>query len=135
MKRVACALFVMVLVVSFASNGYAQNPAAKLGRGLLNTLTGLWELPIDILRTSKHEGGPKGLTVGLARGLATGLYRTLVGVYEVVTFAIPLPAGYRPITDPDTLLTAETLVPGDPAMRSDFRPLSSEYEGSTRRNK
>ena len=73
-----------------------------------------------------------GLTVGLARGIGWGVYRTLVGVYEIMTFPIPAPAGYEAITDPPTLLTSDTLQPSDPAMRSDFRPLSDEIEGKTK---
>lgn len=131
MKRIASALLVITLIVSFAPVGYAQNPAAKFGRGLVNTLTGLGEIPIDMLKTGKAEGTSRGLTVGLFRGLIMGLYRTVVGLYEVVTFAIPAPAGYEAITDPPTLITSETLESADPALRKDFRPLSSEYEGKT----
>jgi len=133
MKRIGIVILVMTLAVSLASSVYAQTPAAKLGRGLVNTLTGLWELPVDVLKTCKAEGAPKGLTIGLMRGLVTGVYRTLVGIYEVVTFPVPAPAEYRPITDPPTLLTSETLEPANPEMRGDFRPLSSSYEGKTRK--
>lgn len=128
MKRIVGVFLVITLIIAFASVGYAQNPPAKLGRGLLNTFTGLWEIPVNVIRTCKSEGAPMGLTVGLAKGVAWGLYRTLVGVYEVITFAIPYPPDYSAITDPPTLLTSETLVPEDPAMRSDFRPLGSEIE-------
>ncbi|MBL7068959.1 MAG: exosortase system-associated protein, TIGR04073 family [Candidatus Omnitrophica bacterium] len=133
MKRIGSVILVMTLVISLASSAYAQTPAVKLNRGLVNALTGLWELPVDVLRTCKQEGAPKGLTVGLVRGLVMGVYRTLVGIYEVVTFPVPAPAGYRPITDPPTLLTSETLEPANPEMRGDFRPLSSAYEGTTRK--
>lgn len=131
MKRIASVLLVITLIVSFSSVGYAQNPPAKLGRGLVNTLTGFWEIPVKIIRTCKSDGMPTGLSIGLVKGLAWGIYRTLVGVYEVVTFPIPAPSGYVAITDPPTLLTAETLQPGDPALRKDFKPLSSELERKT----
>lgn len=133
MKRLAGLLLAITLLIVFSSSAYAQNPAAKLGRGVVNSLTGLWELPKDILTTYKSEGGPKALTIGFARGLVMGVYRTLVGLYEVVTFVIPAPAGYRAITDPPTLITSQTLEAENPGMRKDFRPLSSEYEGKTRR--
>lgn len=133
MKRIASVLLVITLSISFATAGYAQNPPAKLGRGLINTLTGMWELPVNILKTCKSEGAATGLTVGLVRGLVLGVYRTLVGVYEVVTFPIPAPADYKAITVPPTLITYETLERADPAMRKDFRPLSGEIEGTTRK--
>jgi len=133
MKRLTSVLLAIALITSFASAGYAQNPPAKLTRGLVNTFTGIWELPINVLKMCKSEGAPKGLTIGVVQGVAWGVYRTLVGLYEVVTFPIPAPAGYAAITDPATLLTSETLETGDPSLRGDFRPLSSEYEGKTRR--
>jgi putative exosortase-associated protein (TIGR04073 family) len=131
MKRIASLLLVAVLITTFTTAGYAQTPQAKLGRGLANTLTGLLEVPLQTIRTCEADGAPKGLTIGLARGVVLGIYRTLVGIYEVVTFPIPAPADYRPITEPPTLLTSETLVPEDPSMRSDFRPLGSQLEGGS----
>ena len=135
MKRVVSLLITIALITSFTTLGYTQTPQAKLGRGLVNTLTGLLEIPSNELKTCKSDGAPIGLTVGLAKGIALGLYRTLVGVYEVVTFALPAPAGYEAITDPPTMLTSATLVPEDPSMRSDFRPLAEEVEGKTRERK
>lgn len=131
MRRIASIVLVMAFVVTLVSPVCAQTPAAKLGRGLVNTLTGLWELPIDVLKTCKAEGAPKGLTIGVGRGLVTGLYRTLVGVYEVISFPVPAPAGYEPITNPPTLITSDTLEADNPTMRKDFRPLSTELEGKT----
>lgn len=133
MRRIASIVLVMAFVVTIVSPVSAQTPAAKLGRGLVNTLTGLWEWPVDILKTTKAEGPAKGLTIGFARGLATGLYRTLVGVYEVISFPVPAPAGYESITNPPTLITSDTLEAENPTMRKDFRPLSSEYEGKTKK--
>ena len=66
-----------------------------------------------------------GLTVGLGKGLALGAYRTLVGLYEIVTFAIPMPAEYSAITDPPTLMTSETLEEEDPSLREDLLPPGS----------
>ena len=134
MKSIVSVLLAITLLITFTSMGYAQSPPAKLGRGLVNTLTGFLELPLNVLRTYKSDGWPKGLTIGFARGLAMGVYRTLVGIYEVVTFVIPMPKDYSAITTPPTLLTSETLVPGYPAARKDFRPLSSEYGQQTPRS-
>ncbi len=135
MKHIVGILLVITLITGFASLGYAQNPGVKLGRGVINTLTGIWELPINVLRTYKSEGGPKGLSIGVTEGFLAGLYRTMIGVYEVVTFPFPVPPGYEAITDPPTLLTYETLEEADPASRKDFRPLSSEYEEQTPRSR
>ena len=133
MKRIACLILVIALITGITTSGYAQNPPVKLGRGILNTLTGFWEVPSQMLRTCKNEGVPKGLTIGLAKGIAWGLYRTVAGLYEIVTFVIPIPFGYEPITDPAILLTEETLEMDDPAMRGDFRPLEEEISGKSGR--
>jgi len=133
MKRIGSMIIVIALILSVASMAYAQNPQVKLGRGIINTLTGFWEVPIDMLKTSKAEGMPMGLSVGLVRGLATGIYRTLVGVYEVVTFPIPAPAGFTAITDPETLITSETLEKEDPKLTVEFSPLSSQLQGSSKK--
>ena len=118
---------VLVLTIIFlASSAFAQDPGSKLFRGLLNTTTGFLELPITIWQTSKNEGYPTGLTIGLGKGLVNSVYRTLVGVYEVVTFPIPAPAGYESILTPGTLWTGETLENADPAMRGDFKPLGAD---------
>lgn len=122
---------VLILAIMFtASLAFAQGPVQKLSRGLLNTLTGFFELPLNIIRKSAAEGYAQGLSVGLVEGIIKSVHRTLVGVYEVVTFLIPAPAGYEAILMPENLLTSETLHKADPAMRSDFRPLSGQLEKS-----
>lgn len=129
MKRIASVFLTITLIVGLASTGFAQDPTAKLTRGAVNALTGLLEVPATVLKMCKNEGAPKGLSTGLLTGLVMGVRRTVVGLYEVLTFAIPVPAGYKAMTDPETLLTSETLQMEDPSMRSDFRPLGAEISG------
>ena len=115
-----------------ASSVYAQEAGSKLFRGLVNTATGFLELPITVYRISKADGYPTGLSYGFCKGLFDGIYRTAVGVYEVVTFLIPIPAGYESILTPDTLLTPATLEKANPAMREDFKPLSADLGKSSK---
>ena len=131
MKKVI-GILVVIMVLAVASSAFAQDPGSKLFRGLINTATGFLEFPITVYKTSVNDGYPKGLTYGLARGLVNGVYRTLVGLYEIVTFPIPAPAGYESIMDPETIFSGETLESANPSMRSDFRPLSSELETSNK---
>lgn len=131
MKKAVSLVIVTVLLVSFSSVSYAQNPPVKLGRGILNVLTGFWEVPLNMIRICKSDGMPKGLTIGLAKGVGMSLYRTVVGVYEILSFAIPAPADYAAITDPPTLMTSETLNPEDPSMRGDFSPLRDDIQGKS----
>ena len=79
-----------------------QSAGDKLMRGLTNTVTGVLEVPRHISHTTETQGLLTGVTVGLGKGLGYGVLRTLVGLYEVVTFPIPVPEGYAPIIQPYT---------------------------------
>ncbi len=72
----------------------------KLTRGFANTFQGILEVPRNISNTTETQGLLTGVTVGLGKGLGYGVLRTLVGLYEVVTFPIPVPEGYAPIIQP-----------------------------------
>lgn len=98
-------LFSLVLPMSAAAQ---DDTAAKIGlkafRGVSNTVLGLvTDIPRTMYYDSLAEGPGFGLTVGFFEGIAFGVGRTLVGVYELVTFPVPFPADYQPI-----------LAPGDP---------------------
>lgn len=80
---------------------YNVHPALdKLGRGVVNTLAGWLEVPATIHRryTPQDTGGS--LFGGLAHGLARGVLRTGVGLYETVTFFLPYPERFAPILPP-----------------------------------
>ncbi len=72
----------------------------KLTRGVANTFQGILEVPRHVGNTTETQGLLTGVTVGLGKGLGYGVLRTLVGLYEVVTFPIPIPEGYAPIIQP-----------------------------------
>jgi putative exosortase-associated protein (TIGR04073 family) len=92
----------LLSLVAGHSTVYALGSTAgdKLTRGLANTIQGIFEVPRNISNTTETQGLLTGLTVGLGKGLGYGVLRTLVGLYEVVTFPIPVPAGYAPIIQP-----------------------------------
>ncbi len=74
----------------------------KLGRGFANLATGWLELPFQVARSTERSGAWAGTTVGLTRGVALGIGRTLVGALEMVSFPIPNPtSGYGPIIKPE----------------------------------
>jgi len=74
-------------------------PVDKLGRGLANMVTGVLAFPGSIAEGA-HENGAEGAAVGIGKGLARTVARELVGVYEFITFPLPVPRGYRPIMEP-----------------------------------
>ena len=72
----------------------------KLGRGAGNTLTGWLEVPLAVKERYVSRDPVTTFVTGTAIGLAKGVTRTLVGVYEVVTFLIPYPDKFTPILPP-----------------------------------
>ena len=79
--------------------------AKKLGRGLVNLITGWVEVSKRITETAREKGTAAGLTWGLIRGIGYGFVRTAAGLYEVVTFPFPAPPDYLPIIQPEYVFT------------------------------
>lgn len=103
--KVFVACFFLAVVLSFTSPCYANDPARKLSRGVVNILTGWVELPKNIYETSVEENVFSGMTVGLARGIGMTIVRTGAGIYEVITFPFPIPEGYLPVLEPEFVFT------------------------------
>jgi len=79
-----------------------ENAWKKLGRGLCNVVTFPFELPSQISKANISDGPMAAMTWGVVKGLGMTAFRALVGVYEVVSFPVPVPDGYKPIlTDPE----------------------------------
>lgn len=86
---------------AWAAGSVAEGIALKAARGLDNTVLGLvTDWPKTMYYQSKAHGLPYGMTVGFAEGLAVGVGRTGVGIYELATFPVPVPAHYEPILSP-----------------------------------
>ncbi len=63
--------------------------AGKLGIGLINTVTGIIEIPKSMMVESAKEGIGMGMTLGFVQGMTNMMGRTLVGMVDVVSFPIP----------------------------------------------
>lgn len=102
-KKIMAAGLMVVLVLSMAvSNAYCDDALKKLGRGFCNCITFPLEIFEQVKRTNLSEGPMAALTYGLLKGIGMTVARAGVGVYEVVTFPIPLPKEYKPIlTEPE----------------------------------
>jgi putative exosortase-associated protein (TIGR04073 family) len=102
-RRAGSALALAGLLVLAAAPADAQRYTAprKFGRGLAAMTTGFLELPGNVVQTTERRGLGWGLTLGFAEGLGRIVVRELVGVYEFVTAPFPVPAGYRPIIEPE----------------------------------
>ena len=106
--KIAVILMITVLISgSFVIGASAQTPVRKLGRGIANTFTGFLELPQNIVDVAEDEGALAAVNYGIARGMAMTFLRTAVGVYETVTFLVPLPWEYEPILEPEFMMGEE----------------------------
>lgn len=74
-----------------------MEPTRQLGRGISNVLTGIWEVPYNMVQVSEAQGGFAGATYGFFRGVCRFAVREVVGVFEIVTF----PMGWDPIIEPE----------------------------------
>ncbi|MCX7017123.1 MAG: exosortase system-associated protein, TIGR04073 family [Candidatus Sumerlaeota bacterium] len=77
----------------------------KLGRGIVNTLTGFVEVPKNMAREWRRTDPFTGCIVGFIKGVGWGWGRTWTGIYDVVTFPLPIPEGYVPLMEPEFVLT------------------------------
>lgn len=86
---------------AWAADSTAERIALKAARGVDNTVLGVvTEVPKTIYYESQRHGLAYGTTVGVVQGLTVGLGRTVIGLWELTTFPVPVPADYQPILDP-----------------------------------
>jgi len=108
MKRTLSGLFVVAftLIAPLAWADTTDQPPSgnnalrKLGRGFSNVLFGIVEVPNQVTKATSENGGAAGVAYGIPKGFVRWIGRELVGVYEIVTFPLPL-GGYRPIMKPE----------------------------------
>lgn len=102
MKRFLSIAVVLAILFSLAPKGYADGPVDKLGRGLSNVVVSPLEIPKTAWDT--YEAEQKGFFMAIIWGIPVGIFnfakRAVVGVYEVATFPVPLPANYEPVIEP-----------------------------------
>ncbi|QHI70263.1 exosortase system-associated protein, TIGR04073 family [Tichowtungia aerotolerans] len=77
-----------------------QDMSSKLNRGVVNILTGWGEIPRQMIKSGKNQGWWAALPVGLPSGAIMTVVRTGTGVFETVTFMVPINDSYGPLIDP-----------------------------------
>jgi putative exosortase-associated protein (TIGR04073 family) len=97
----------------------------KLARGAANFVTGWVEVPKQIYLVGNKEGWLMGSFRGPIDGLGMFVARTVAGVYEVVTFPLPIPPQYQPMLKPEYVWQPD---PG----QSGPEPDSAESAGESR---
>lgn len=92
--RAARAALVMVGVSLWCAPAWAQDPIHKMGRGVVNVLTGWIELPKQVHQGTQEHNPVLGVGSGLLNGIRLTIVRSSVGIYEALTFPLPYPKGY-----------------------------------------
>ena len=93
-RRTLVVAVVVGLVAGHTQAAWAQDPIQKMGRGIVNVLTGWIELPKQIHLGMQESNPITGVGKGLLKGASLTLLRGGVGIYEALTFPIPYPKGF-----------------------------------------
>ena len=112
MKRSSKILITLLALLAFSLPAMAAvapeaeiqgegTPLRKLQRGFLNIALSPFELSNELSKEVKNNTVPPSWVAGLGRGSIYTVGRALVGVYEMVTFPLPLPANYKPVIQPE----------------------------------
>jgi len=95
---------ILILTTATLSYGNDSIPAQighKLTRGMANTLTGWAEMPKQMYLRATEGSLAMGVVKGVMEGIGMTFARTTAGLYEIATFAIPLPWHYQPLFEPE----------------------------------
>ena len=107
-KIISAGLIIFIVLSLAASSAYCDDALRKLGRGIANCLTFPLEIVEQIKRTNLSDGPNAALTSGLLKGIGMMVVRAATGIYEVITFPIPLPKHYEPILKDPEFFCEET---------------------------
>ena len=75
--------------------------ARKAGRGAAAITTGFLEIPGNMMDEASARGPWLGLPVGFGLGIAFTVRRVLVGSYELLSAPFEMPAGFKPLIEPE----------------------------------
>ncbi|MBJ19562.1 MAG: exosortase [Deltaproteobacteria bacterium] len=75
--------------------------ARKVGRGFANVALGFLAIPGQMIIESKRRGPGAGLPLGFAMGIGWFVTTEVVGVWEILSCPFEIPAGFRPMIDPE----------------------------------
>jgi putative exosortase-associated protein (TIGR04073 family) len=102
MKKLAGIMVVVAALACFSSpQASAETMWGKLRRGAVNLVSGVVEIPGCIYDVSAKEGALVGATWGTVKGVGMGPVRTMVGIWDIISFPIPS-NDYEPVLNPTT---------------------------------
>ncbi|MDD5226065.1 MAG: exosortase system-associated protein, TIGR04073 family [Candidatus Omnitrophica bacterium] len=102
-KNILILAVVVWMFAGWVSMAFADDSAfTKFGRGMANILISPAEIYAQPVLLSQTNEIPTALFGGLLKGISMFIVREVVGVYDVITFPIPIPKGYKPVFTPAT---------------------------------
>lgn len=110
MKKYQTLVWAAVLSAAVGANaGRAvaaeDGPLKKLGRGVTNMIEGPAEFYAQTVLMKDTTDPLFNLVAGSVKGFGMFLVREAVGIYDIVTFPVPVPLGYKPLIRPATTFT------------------------------
>jgi putative exosortase-associated protein (TIGR04073 family) len=114
----------------------------KFGRGAVNVLTCWTEIPRNVALEWQRTDPASGFFLGVGKGLGYGYTRFVGGVYDMVTFAFPVPMGFAPVMDPEFSVYNEyreapsgrlTVEPLDVATADESEEPATRYSAQSKR--
>lgn len=102
MKHVRIIAVALLVLLMAGQACYACQQVDKFGRGLCNLLGGnLMEVPKNIdLEWKASNNAAVGTFCGFFKGAVMAMGRTVSAVWDIATFAFPVPKGYEPLMKP-----------------------------------
>lgn len=94
------------LLVLAPAFGAEENPATKLGRGIVNVIASPCEYVVQTNKLMEKHDPLTAYFAGAFQGTSRMFQRIGGGIYEIVTFPLPLPKKYEPLMDPPTVVDA-----------------------------
>ena len=81
---------------------YYAGVSKKIDRGFCNVLGApVLEFPYQVYSTSKEKSMLAGVTIGFGKGLVLMPLRFLSGLYDLLTFPVPVPTDFGSLIRPD----------------------------------
>ena len=93
-RRMRSTIVIFGILLWVSPLAWAQDPIHKMGRGVVNVLTGWIEVPKQMHLGSQSGNPVTGVGYGLLKGAGLTLLRGGVGLFEAVTFPIPYPKNF-----------------------------------------
>lgn len=108
MKKIIVALVISVFFLNICvpaalaeSESTPGKMAHKFGRGLCNVALSWCEIPKNIMNSCEEINPYAGWFIGLVKGICMTVGRVLTGVWDIVTFPLPIPGDYEPVMEPE----------------------------------